>query len=361
MEKIKDTQFVKENQTTYRQMSKVIRLKEGTRFLIEVLSGLAVATILGYGGSLVASKEMTPGDFFSILTAIVMAFAPLKKLGGAYASLQENLGILERVDRFLEKEKEESRGQSLVGLKQEIKYEKVSFSYPDTNVPVLQEINITIPAGKILAIVGPSGAGKSTLVDLIPRFYNPTSGRILWDGIDLSNVSLSDLRSQIAIVTQEVVLFSDTIFENITASRSGKADIDDVEKAAKVAYAHDFIMALPNGYETVLDERGLNLSGGQRQRIALARAVFKNPPLLILDEATSALDSVSEKIIQKAMDEVMKGRTTIVIAHRLSTIIHADHVIVVDQGRIVDQGKHEELMKSSTLYQELYKSWANSG
>jgi len=360
MEEVKHGQFVRENQTTYRQMAKAIRLREGAKFLIEVLSGLAVAAILGYGGSLVASGEMTSGTFFSIITAIVMAFAPLKKLGGAYTQFQETLGILERVDHFLDQQQEESQGQALEGLRKEITYKKASFSYPGTDVQVLQEIDITIPAGKIFAIVGPSGAGKSTLVDLIPRFYNPTSGTILWDGINLRKISLADLRYQMAIVTQDVLLFSDTIFENIAAGRPGGATMEEVEKAAKVAQAHDFIVALPQDYDTMLEERGLNLSGGQRQRIAMARAVLRNPPLLILDEATSALDSVSEKAIQKALDDVMKNRTTIVIAHRLSTIIHADQVIVIDQGRIVDRGTHEELMESSALYQELYQTWASS-
>jgi ATP-binding cassette, subfamily B, bacterial MsbA len=360
MEDVKGCQFVKENQTTYRQMSRVIRLREGTKFLIEVLSGLSVAAILGYGGSLVASGEMTPGDFFSILTAIVMAFAPLKKMGGAYAEFQESLAVFERVEHFLDQEQEEGRGQVVEGLHKEIRYEKVCFSYPGTDTQVLHEIDINISAGKIFAVVGPSGAGKSTLVDLIPRFYNPTSGTIFWDGIDLRKISLADLRHQMAIVTQDVVLFSDTIYENIAAGLPGGTTIEDVEKAAKVAQADDFIAALPQGYDTVLEERGLNLSGGQRQRIALARAVLRNPPLLILDEATSALDSVSEKAIQKALEEVMKGRTTIVIAHRLSTIIHADQVIVIDQGRVVDRGTHEELMESSAIYQELYQTWASS-
>jgi len=360
MEKVKDSQFVKENQTTYRQMAKAIRLREGTKFLIEVLSGLAVAAILGYGGSLVASGEMTSGAFFSIITAIVMAFTPFKKLGGAYTQFQETLGIFERVNHFLDQKKEESQGQALDGLRKEIRYENVSFSYPETDAQVLNKIDIIIPAGKIFAIVGPSGAGKSTLVDLIPRFYNPTSGKILWDGNDLRKISLTDLRHQMAIVTQDVVLFSDTIYENIAAGRPDGATIEDVEKAAKVAQAHDFIAALPQGYDSVLDERGLNLSGGQRQRIALARAVLRNPPLLILDEATSALDSVSEKAIQQALDKVMKGRTTIVIAHRLSTIIHADQVVVIDQGRIVARGTHEELIESSVLYRDLYQTWASS-
>ena len=360
IEEAKVNQFVRENRSTYRQMARVIRLREGTRFLIEALSGLAVAAILGYGGRLVASGEMTSGDFFSILTAIIMAFTPLKKLGGAYTQFQETLGVFERVEYFLDYQQEEDQGQPLEGLKREIRYERVSFSYPGTDTEILQDINFTVAAGKIFAIVGPSGAGKSTLVDLIPRFYNPTSGRILWDGIDLRDISLKDLRQQMAIVTQDVVLFSDSIFENIAAGSSGRATMEEVERAARIAQAHEFISALPEGYNTVLDENGLNLSGGQRQRIALARAVLRNPPLLVLDEATSALDSVSEEAIQEALDEVMKGRTTIVIAHRLSTIINADQIIVIDNGRIVARGTHRELMEGSALYQELYKTLGSS-
>lgn len=359
MEEKKSKQFTKENHAVYRQMSQVIRLREGTKFLIESLSGLAVAIIVGYGTTLVARGEMTSGDFFSVLTAIVMAFSPLKKVGGAYSQFQEILGVLERIDSFKERTPENRKGEPAQSLKNAICYEGVSFSYPGTERTVLKDINLSIPHGKILAIVGPSGAGKSSLVDLLPRFYEPTGGRILWDGQDIQGLRLEDLRRQIAIVTQDVILFSDTIDENIVAGRPG-ATRGEAEKAARLAQAHDFIVALPDDYDTMLGERGLNLSGGQRQRIALARAIIHNPPLLILDEATSALDSVSEKAIQEALEKVMKGRTTIVIAHRLSTILHADQIVVLDQGKIVDQGTHESLMASNPLYKELYQTWTNS-
>jgi len=359
MEEKKYAQFKKENQTTYRQLAKVVRLKETTRFAIECLSGIAVALILGYGGMLVAHGKMTSGDFFSVLTAIVMAFTPLKKLGIAYSKLQEGIGVLERVDNFLEMEREKQEGKSIKGLKKGIEYKGVTFTYPSTNAPALENINLFIPAKKILAIVGPSGAGKSSLVDLLPRFYSPQKGTIYWDDVDISKINLRSLRNQMALVTQDVILFSDTVYENIVAGRKGFTK-EDVIKAAKMAQAHDFIMALPNGYETVLDERGLNLSGGERQRIALARAILGNPPLLILDEATSALDARSEKAVQDAMEAVMKNRTTIVIAHRLSTILNAQKIVVMDKGQIVAQGSHEELLEKNPLYKELYQNWDES-
>jgi len=355
MEEAKVAQFRKENQNAYRQFARVVRLKEGTKFLIDVCSGASVAIILGYGATLVVRGVMTSGDFFSVLTAIVMAFTPLKKLGRAYSTLQESVGVLERVDSFLELEPEKRGGRTIEGLFRSIDFCDVSFSY-NGKEPVLDHISLQIPKGRVTAIVGPSGAGKSTLVDLIPRFISPTKGRIEWDGIDLESIDLSSLRKQIAVVSQDVVLFSDTIRENIAAGRPDATDQAIIE-AAKLAHAHEFIVKLPQGYDTVLDERGLNLSGGQRQRIAFARALLKDAPVLILDEATSALDSVSEQAVQEALKNVMKNRTTIVVAHRLTTIRDADIIVVMDGGKVRQVGTHEELLEGSPLYQELYRSY----
>ncbi len=355
MERAKVEQFKKENQNAYRQYARVVRLKEGTKYLIDVCSGISVAIILAYGATLVVKGAMTSGDFFSVLTAIVMAFTPLKKLGRAYSTLQESVGVLERVDSFLELEPEKSKGKRVTGLLTSIDFKDVSFSY-EKKEPVLNDVTLTIPKGRVTAIVGPSGAGKSTLVDLIPRFISPTKGRVEWDGRDLETLDLKSLRAQIAVVSQDVVLFSDTIRENIAAGRRDATD-EEIIKAARLAHAHEFISRLPQGYDTILDERGLNLSGGQRQRIAFARALLKDAPVLILDEATSALDSVSEQAVQEALKNVMKNRTTIVVAHRLTTIKDADTIVVMDNGRILETGSHEELLGASRLYQELYSSY----
>ena len=354
MENVKIQQFIRENQNAYRQFSRVVKLKEGTKFLIDLCSGLSVAIILGYGATLVVKGEMTSGGFFSVLTAIVMAFTPLKKLGGAYSTFQESVGVLERVDRFLELEPEKGGDIQTLPLKKEISFERCSFSYDGRN-DIIRDMDLRIPQGSMVALVGPSGAGKSTLVDLIPRFISPTAGRITWDGTNLEDLELKSLRRQIAVVSQDIVLFSDTIRENIAAGNPD-ADNEEIIQAAKLAHAHEFILELPDGYDTMLDERGLNLSGGQRQRIAFARAILKDAPVLILDEATSSLDTVSEQAVQKALRNVVKQRTTIVVAHRLSTIQNADTIIVMDDGRIKASGTHEELMHESRLYQELYSS-----
>ncbi len=357
MEEQKIRQFMKENQNAYRQFARVVRLKEGTKFLIDVCSGISVAIILGYGAVMVVKGQMTSGDFFSVLTAIVMAFTPLKKVGRAYSTLQESVGVLERVDKFLSLEPEKQDGKEIDGLYKDIRFKDCSFSY-NKKEEVLHNINLTIEQGRVIALVGPSGAGKSTLVDLIPRFISPTKGEILWDGINLEDINLKSLRAQISLVSQDIVLFSDTIKENIAAGKKD-ATFEEIVRAARLAHAHEFISKLPQGYDTVLDERGLNLSGGQRQRIAFARALLKDAPLLILDEATSALDSVSEKAVQDALKNIMKDRTTIIVAHRLTTIQGADLIVVMDRGRICEIGTHEQLLKTSRLYKELYKSYGS--
>jgi subfamily B ATP-binding cassette protein MsbA len=360
MEDMKIAQFKRENQISYRQNAKVIMLKEATQYLIGVLSGVSIAIILGYGGLLVARGEMTSGDFFSVLAAITIALNPLKRLGGAYNIFQETIGVMERVDQFMDLAPEPLEGRSVSGLHKGLEFKSVFFTYPGSEIEILHDINIEIPRGKLIAIVGPSGAGKSTIIDLIPRFVTPSYGEILWDGVKLEDLNLIELRKNIGIVSQDIILFSDTIMENIAAGRAD-ATKEEIEEAARLANAHDFIAALPQGYDTVLDERGLNLSGGQRQRIALARAILKNPPLLILDEATSALDSASEQAIQKALAVVMKGRTTIVVAHRLSTIQNADEIIVLDHGSVAAKGTHSELLEKAPLYRGLYLSLTSKG
>jgi len=349
-------QFMTENQRVYHQDSRVVLFKQGTRLFIDLISGSAVAIILGWGGVLIARGAMTTGDLFSIIVSLGMLFTPLKRLGSAYNILQESVGVLERIEEYLNVQPELIQGKEAWPLHKALRLEGVTFSYPNSPEPILKDVNLEIPAGKMVAIVGPSGAGKSTLVDLFVRFITPDRGKILWDDTDIQSFNIESLRAQIGLVTQEVILFSDSILENIAAGRPS-ASFEEVVEAAKMADAHDFISALPDGYYTVLDERGLNLSGGQRQRIALARAILKDPSLLILDEATSALDTVSEQAIQRALQEIKKGRTTVVIAHRLSTIVNADLIVIMDRGKIVALGDHEGLLVSSPLYRELFNAW----
>ncbi len=353
MEEEKVRQFSRANQDHYHQNARLVRIKEGTKFVTEMLSGIAVSIIIGYGGYLVVLGEMTSGDFFSVLTAIVMAFAPLKKLGKSYGTFQESVGVLERIEDFLALPPEPSGTHRVAPLRKGIAFRKVSFAYPGTNELVLQDIELFIPSRQTFAIVGPSGAGKSTLVDLIPRFFDPKEGKIMWDDQDLRELDVRELRRRIGLVTQDIVLFGDTVRDNIAYGRPD-ATQEEIEEAAKMAQAHEFIQALPQGYDTVLDERGLNLSGGQRQRIAIARALLKDPDLLIMDEATSALDTISELAVQEALHVAKEGRTTIIIAHRMSTILDADRIAVMDNGRILDTGSHRELLEKSPLYRELY-------
>ncbi len=348
-------QFMQENQEAYCEDSRVVLFKQGTRLFIDFISGFAVALVLGWGGLRVSQGMMTPGDLFSLVVSLGMLFTPLKRLGSAYNILQESIGILDRIEEYLNIPPEKGNGKRALPLEKGISFRGVTFFHPGSPVATLKNVTLNIPAKKLVAIVGPSGAGKSTLVDLIVRFFSPDQGAIYWDDTDLQQLDIETLRAQIGLVTQDVVLFSDSIFENILAG-DPSASMEDVVKAAKMADAHEFITALPEDYNTVLDEKGLNLSGGQRQRIALARAILKGPSLLILDEATSALDSVSEQSIQRSLQRIRKGRTIIVIAHRLSTIEHADLVIVMNYGEIVATGTHETLFKHSSLYKDLFNN-----
>jgi len=338
----------------YRYFLKLVKYSEGTKFGVTVLNGVAGGIIVFYGGHLIKSHSITPGDFFSLFTAILMVFAPLKKLAGAYNRFHDCIAGIERIEEILRLPEEKGGSVKIKEVKKGFKLERVNFRYPYTSNLALKDVTLSIPVGKVTAIIGKSGAGKSTLISLLPRFYDPTSGVVKLDDINLKDLDLKSLRKLIAIVSQDIVVFNMSIAENI-ALGNPDATMEDIIRAAKLAYAHDFIMELPEGYDTVLGKEGLNLSGGQKQRIAIARAILKNPPILILDEATSQLDSISEKYIQKALENLMKGKTTIIIAHRLSTVKNADYVVVLDQGKVVCHGTHEELEKSCPHYQKLYE------
>lgn len=355
-EKIMEDKFKNENQGYYRELLRVIRLKEFTKLIIDAVTGVGIAVVLWYGGNMVVNGTITSGVFASILVAIYMMFSPMKKIGEAYGGLQETRASIERIDTLFNAKHEEEGHIKIDGFKISLKFENVSFSFPESNTPVLVDVNLEIKRGEVVAIVGRSGVGKSTLVDLIPKFYIPSNGRLTIDGIDIREIEIHSLRELIGIVSQDIILFNDTVKENIAFGKSEVSE-DDIIEAAKMAYAAEFINELPQKYDTVIGDRGIRLSGGQRQRIAIARAILKNPPILILDEATSSLDSVSEVFVQKALDKLMSGRTTIVIAHRLSTIKNAGRILIIEKGKIVDMGRHEELIEKNSTYRELYNAF----
>jgi len=357
MEEQETKRFRKQLHKLYALSMKKVKASELVSPLIEWLGSLGVAAIIYVGGLRVISGRLTLGDFFSFMAALMMMYNPIRRLTKVNTAYQSAMAAAERIFEVLDMEpdiKDAPDAVEVKGINSSIRFEHVWFAYPDDPEHwILSDIDLEISKGEILAIVGESGAGKTTLVDLIPRFYDPVKGAVLLDGIDLRRIQLVSLRSLVGIVTQEVILFNDTISNNILYGRPD-ASFDDVVKAARVAYAHDFIESLPQGYQTMIGERGARLSGGEKQRIAIARAVLKDPPVLILDEATSALDAQSERIVQNAMDRLMEGRTVFVIAHRLATIRRAHKIVVLDRGRIVEMGSHKELLDLEGMYSHFY-------
>jgi subfamily B ATP-binding cassette protein MsbA len=345
--------FKRNNQDYYRDLMRSTRIIEATSLMMDIVAGLGIAFVIWYGGRLVVDKAITPGAFFSFLTAIFMIYTPARRLVGVHNSLQQVKAPLERIDRVLGEAGEKSGEKRLEGISKEIVFSNVSFRYENTKDDALENINLKVEKGEIIALVGRSGAGKTTFVDLLSRFYSPVQGAIYIDGINISDVTLRLLRHFIGIVSQDIILFNDTVGANIAYGRSGASE-QEIADAAKAAFAHDFILELPQGYDTVIGERGIRLSGGQKQRLSIARAILKNPPILVLDEATSSLDTASEMMVQKALETLMEGRTTFVIAHRLSTVRKADRIIVFDKGRIVESGTHDELLTANGLYKKLY-------
>jgi len=338
-----------------RLLNRAARIRSATSPVMETLGGIAVAGVILYGGYQVIEGTRTAGTFFSFITALLLAYQPMKTLANLTANLQEGLAAAQRIFAVLDIEPEIRDAPGALPLAitgGEIRFEAVRFTYPNGG-PALNGADLVVPAGKTVALVGPSGAGKSTVLNLIPRFYDTTMGHVLIDGTDVRRVTLASLRGGIALVSQEVSLFDDTVRGNIAYGRFGASEAEIVA-AAKAAAADDFIRALPQGYDTVVGEQGVKLSGGQRQRVAIARAMLKNAPILLLDEATSALDTESERQVQAALKTLMRGRTTLVIAHRLSTVVDADLIYVIDAGRIVESGTHAELLARGGVYQRLY-------
>ncbi|MBN9482683.1 MAG: antibiotic ABC transporter ATP-binding protein [Bacteroidetes bacterium 43-93] len=347
--------FMELNNTLFRVRNKISRRKELGSPLSETMGIIVVCLILWYGGKLIFSGQsnLTGPFFLTYIGLFYMVINPVKNLSTALNNVQKGAAALDRIEHLLNADNnitERPDALPIESFERAIELKNVQFAYGDKKI--LNNINITVPKGKTIALVGASGAGKSTLVDLVPRFHDVTGGEILVDGVNVKDVKLYDLRKLIGVVSQDPILFNDTIYNNITLGTGG-ASQEQVEEAAHIAHAHSFISQKPEGYQTNVGDRGMKLSGGERQRVTIARAVLKNPPILILDEATSSLDTESERMVQDAINSLMKNRTCIVIAHRLSTVQHADEIIVLDKGNIAERGTHAQLISSNGLYKKL--------
>lgn len=345
----------------YQLITKATRIRATTSPIIEVLGGLTTTLIIAYGGWQVLKGTRTAGEFISFTGALLLCYDPLKRLGNLNTSLQEGLSAAQRVFETIDTQPliiNKNTAKPITDIQGRLTFKNVSFTYPN-GTSALSDINLSVSQGKSIALVGSSGSGKSTFINLIPRFYDITDGEILIDDVSIQDITVASLRSHIALVSQEITLFDDTIRNNIAYGRFGAGDQDIIDAATSAA-AHDFIMKLPKGYDTIVGENGVMLSGGQRQRIAIARAMLKNAPILLLDEATSALDTHSERHVQGALEALMQGKTTIIVAHRLSTIINVDTIYVMDQGRIVEVGNHETLIKKNGHYAELWQAQSRS-
>ncbi len=324
--------------------------------ITQLVVSIALAVIIYFASVRAQSGNFTAGDFMSFLAAMIMLFAPIKRITGVNQSLQRGLAAAESVFHFLDIEPEPDTGQTqLERARGEIQFAEVSFAYPNSERSALQQIDLTIAAGETVALVGSSGSGKTTLVNLLPRFYAPSQGHILLDGLALDTLTLASLRQQIALVSQDIALFNDTVAANIAYGCVVPPSPEQLRAAAKAANALEFIEAMPQGFDTLIGEKGVRLSGGQRQRLAIARAILKDAPILLLDEATSALDTQSERLVQAALDNLMQQRTTLVVAHRLSTIENADRIVVMHQGRIAEMGSHAELLARGGMYATLHR------
>ncbi len=357
MEKFEIGKFTDTTKDYFKTMVRLTRIGSLGPPLTEILGVFAAVLLLWFAGRDIVTGNLDPGRFFLFLFAMLSLMQPVRTLSHLNIDIQQGLAAAKRIFEILDTEprtRNHPQALRIDSLKDKIAFENVSFSYDSSEKKVLSNISFDVRAGEIAALVGPSGAGKSTLMDLLPRFYDPTSGEIRIDGTDLKKIDLGSLRNLMGIVTQETILFNDTVWNNIAYGHQN-ASMKEVEASARAANAHQFIMQMPQEYQTIIGDRGVKISGGERQRLAIARALFKNPPVLIFDEATSSLDTESEALVQEAIDRLMKGRTVFVIAHRLSTIQNADKIVVLDDGGIVQMGEHSNLIQQEGLYKRLYE------